>query len=1536
MLQAAKRILPLYLSVLSVTWLHAQVQPGTATAVGGKTGTTAVYLPADYITGSVVNHITTYTPQQPYTAATDVTSSSRTVTEVNRTTQYFDGLGRSVQTVNWQANPNKQDIVMPVVYNDLGLEEYRLLPYAAGNDGNFKTTAFSSQRTFYSTTYTAEQPAYTGEQYYYSHIQYEPSPLNRVMKTLAPGNSWAGSEVPGTGRTAAEKAVSVQYLVNTTADHVRIWTIGFAVTADGNNIPTFAGTNPEYAAGALYKTVTLDEQSNATVEYKDMEGHVVLKKVQSGNGTIASDYSGYTGFMCTYYVYDDLGQLRFVIPPKAVAAIAPPNTWVLNTTMANELCYRYDYDSRRRMVAKHMPGADWIYMVYDARDRLVFTQDGNMRSKATPQWAYVLYDDLNRPVETGIMDYAGSRSDLVTAAASTITSDVQATLTVSSRDNGISEYNASSSITFPVGFSSEDNDTFLAQIVNGNNGYLGPLPASGYTLYPQTYTYYDNYSFGPSGKSYTASYNSKLNDGGGNPSATLETLPAVNSSQTTGLVTGTRVKVIEDPNDLTKGAWLETVTYYDAKDRPVQIQSDNYKGGTDISIDRYNFINNVTGNYIVHSNPQGGTGGANNIAVYTSTLYDHTGRVLNVKKNITYKTLSYARTIVQNTYDALGQLKTKITGQKSATDATAMESDDYNYNIRGWLKGANWYSSSKTYASQVNPANNKWFGFDLSYDWGMNSGSQYNGNIAGQRWKSAGDLKERAYGYTYDNASRLLKADFSQNNNSTWGTDPVLNFNVIIGAGTAATAYDDNGNIKQMQQWGLVGLGSKQIDNTGYSYVNAAATITQTNKLFSVTEGTGVGATDNKVGDFTDRNITGDDYIYDANGNLTTDKNKSIASITYNQLNLPSVITITGKGTITYIYDATGNKLEKQVIDNTASGKQTQTTYLGGFVYENNVLQYLGHEEGRVRFMPLEDGTQKPYFVYDYFLKDHLGNVRMVLTDEQKQDPYPAATLESEGLATEKQFYDIQDANIVDVPAAVSDVPGGNYPNNNGNPPYNNNPNLNTSATSAKMYKLNGAGGVKQGLGITLKVMAGDNVVIYGKTYYHINGTIVNSYPVNTALLTLLNAFVGGSEVIGSKGITGTALNGNTTVTGPLTTIVNSNTPAAGAPKASINYILFDEQFRPVSTSGAFGFKNVTGPDKVETSNQTANVTQNGYLYVYCSNESNQDVFFDNLQVIHNRGPLIEETHYYPFGLTMAGISSKALSFGDPANRSRFNDGSELQSSEFSDGSGLELYATDYRSLDPQLGRFWQIDPLADIFLSQSPYSYASNNPILFNDPLGDSTTPGNTLADVVVNSFPRLLNVLPSIHQLGAPALPFPEVPPLTIVPSNPSPTPVVPLYPPSIEEPSPIGIPGLLGRFLGVVGGVLWPTPVGAGSDRPAPWNQPGFVPYPGHGNNRRNTNPHIVYEFVYTPSNAETPVLKYGISDMYSNGMDRPQNQLAGLTARFGTSVTWHVYTRTTNREQALFIERLLVTQHVSKWGYKPLAQDRPSEFPPGFPF
>ena len=183
-----------------------------------------------------------------------------------------------------------------------------------------------------------------------------------------------------------------------------------------------------------------------------------------------------------------------------------------------------------------------------------------------------------------------------------------------------------------------------------------------------------------------------------------------------------------------------------------------------------------------------------------------------------------------------------------------------------------------------------------------------------------------------------------------------------------------------------------------------------------------------------------------------------------------------------------------------------------------------------------------------------------------------------------------------------------------------------------------------------------------------------------------------------------------------------STQPAPGStkPKAYLNWVLLDEQFNFVQAGSQIIPANETGTAQqiIKIGTDAAVAQKNGYVYIYVSNESNNLVYFDNLQITHIRGPILEETHYYPFGLTMAGISSKALN-GAPENKYKWNKGSELQNKEFSDGSGLELYATNLRSLDPQLGRWWQIDPKPDY--SQSLYSAMNNNPILYNDPLGDT-----------------------------------------------------------------------------------------------------------------------------------------------------------------------------------------------------------------------
>ncbi|MFT3945343.1 MAG: RHS repeat-associated core domain-containing protein [Agriterribacter sp.] len=555
-----------------------------------------------------------------------------------------------------------------------------------------------------------------------------------------------------------------------------------------------------------------------------------------------------------------------------------------------------------------------------------------------------------------------------------------------------------------------------------------------------------------------------------------------------------------------------------------------------------------------------------------------------------------------------------------------------------------------------------------------------------------------------------------------------------------ATAYDANGNIKRMQQWGINASGITQTDDLTYNYAEDG----KSNRLLNVSDAFNDAQT--RLGDFRvsalnpvqTKTTSTVDYSYDANGNMVKDLNKDIVSysgdngIVYNHLNLPQQVTIkksasANKGTITYTYDAAGNKLKKTVVETGATVRYngsdhtsditTTTLYLGAMVYESkdyqlstldpldyiNRLQFIGQEEGRIRFK-----TESNSFEYDYFLKDHLGNVRAVLTEEIRQDVYPIASMETATSALENTYYSNIDNSRYER-ALIQD-----YPTTD-----------NTTTPNDYVARTNGSDN-KIGPGILLKVMSGDKFNISVKSWYKKNGATPGT-PVDP-LLSLIAALSSG--VSGTSSLHGTA--GQIESSGVLDPAVNGflptrESPGTDKPKAYLNYILLNEQLKFVSDEGS-GSSIVGNDEEYKTHTITEKlVTKNGYLYIYVSNETpNIDVFFDNLQVNLKRGAMLEETHYYPFGLTMAGISSKALN-NAPVNRFKFNDGTELANKEFSDGSGLEWYETTFRSYDPQIGRFHQIDPLSIISNNQSPYAYVMNNPLLFNDPLGLDTTRGNT-----------------------------------------------------------------------------------------------------------------------------------------------------------------------------------------------------------------
>jgi RHS repeat-associated protein len=1145
---------------------------------------------------------------------------TRPLKDVKQTTQYFDGLGRPEQTVVKGASLSSFgnfDIVTPVEYDQYGREVNKYLPYKASNaDGLYKTGAVSAQSSFYGGTGVGSPVEGQGENTFYSKSEFEASPLNRVMKQMAPGASWAGASGGGRG-------VSMEYLVNTANDAVRIWT----VTNASNDFGSYASSTA-YTAGVLYKNIAIDEHGKRVVEFKDKEGKVILKKVQIGSNP--SD--GHSDWLCTYYIYDDLNQLRAVIQPKAVEAMRSANDWTLSTDMLSELTFRYEYDNRGRMTMKKVPGAGAVYMVYDARDRLVMTQDANLSAQG--KWMVTVYEsNLNRPVQTGLLAVSGTHASHLAAA-----------------------YNSTSYPSTSSGFE------LLTQI--GYDDYTAIPSASG--LDANLYPWHNDY--------FITSYNV----------APHYAQPVQKSNLTKGLVTWTATKV------LGTSQYLYTVNFYDDKGRVLQVKSKNITGATDITTTQYNFSGQPIQTAITHNTPSQG------YVVRTHFDYDDLGRLVYSDKNINEQGWTPVLSIE---YDALGQMKTKKLAP-AFNGGIGLETLTYDYNIRGWMLGVNRAELS------ANNGSAKKFAFELGYDKLTNTSGrnytapQYNGNITGMVWESAGDGVRRKYDYSYDNANRLMQGLFEQDNaGNAWAKDQ-LNFDVKMGDGTmVSTAYDANGNIKGMQQWGLKGLAITQIDNLSYSYqVNGGGT-DLTNKLQRVTDG-GDNSGTAKLGDFKDGTIGGDDYSYDANGNLVLDNNKAISSIVYNHLNLPQTINVTGKGTIEYSYDAAGKKLKKTTTDNTVSpAKVTTTLYLFG-TYENDILQFLSMEEGRLR--PLRNSSnQLTGFAYDYFLKDHLGNVRMVLTDEQKTDQYPAATVEDSRYGTEDDIYDIQNGRRIDKSATGATQ----------------------SSFEDKLYRVHGGmTGEKTGLGAVVKVMAGDQVKLFAESYYSLASGYAGQY-LNMALSDLLSTLTGSGVVTGLKGgITSSAveaLPGNTTNLQSFLT----RTPAGNQAKAYLNWVLFDEQLKyvssgadPVIAGGGYKLHDVF-------INAPVTVTKNGFLYVFVSNESNLPVYFDNLAITHVRGPIVEETHYYPFGLIQQGISSKAA--GTIENKKKY------QQYELNTDFDINIGESFYRSHDPQLGRWWQIDPKPNVF--ESPYAAMGNNPILNMDVLGDTVRSNDQSYDKTI-----------------------------------------------------------------------------------------------------------------------------------------------------------------------------------------------------------
>ena len=929
----------------------------------------------------------------------------------------------------------------------------------------------------------------------------------------------------------------------------------------------------------------------------------------------------------TYYAYDAFDNLRLVIQPEGSQRIPATGTWAPDAAFLRDWCFQYRYDARQRLVEKQAPGAGSVQLVYNQRNQLVLTQDANQRAAQAYKWSFTKYDGLGRPVLTGLTTISKTQAQLQEQQ------DAQVGNFTEQRDNSAVGYTLNGAyppVTDEELLSITYYDDYTAPALTGGQyGYTGPA--------------------------------------------------ADRAAAARGLVTGTRVRILAGttaPSKLTAASnGLTTATYYDQEYRALQVVGDNAVGSLDRTTNTYDFAGRLRTTTLAHT-------GYGTLRPITNRFeYDHAGRLQQV-----FQTMDGQPEVLlaQHEYNQLGQLVDKKLHSLD-NGATFLQSVDYRYNIRGWLMSINnRHVSNGEWIDDADPNQDgtdtqpDLFGMELKYHnpHGDFSTPQYNGNIAQAMWNSRHPTKGthlRAYGYHYDAANRLKEArfrTFDQTTGWTWGIGPTdFSVNDI--------AYDANGNLQRLTRRGAVnGLNSSPntgvLDQLTYSY--------EGNRLIAVDDAAPATAATH---DFEDKNgqkyTPGGtaEYTYDANGNLTADRNKGITEIRYNHLNLPWYIAFDTGDRLEYTYSAAGTKLQKR--KHQVNMPTVTTDYAGAFVYEQGQPVFAHTAEGRVLYRP----GRTPYaWKYEYHLKDHLGNLRFAFrADDEGPDQTSQLTMEPVfAPQEEKEFGRVAESRMQD--------PG-------------------HARTGSYVARLNARTGRRLGPNTTVTIAAGDSVraQVYGR-YDH---------PAPLGRLLRTGALVTGATVAGSPG----AVRTDKTLAQParrrwlpyagvslalIPQLLHSK--RAELPAAFLRYDLFNQDSQLVATRVALLQRTAT--DEWQPLEVGMKADSAGYVQVSLVNESGTPAYFDDLTVSTASGHH-QENHYDPFGLNLVGIEET----GSPNHRFQYN-GKEKQE-EF----GLNWQDYGARMYDAQLGRWHVMDPLADKYLPLSPFSYVANNPLIYIDPDG-------------------------------------------------------------------------------------------------------------------------------------------------------------------------------------------------------------------------
>ncbi|AYY84847.1 RHS repeat-associated core domain-containing protein [Chryseobacterium indologenes] len=571
--------------------------------------------------------------------------------------QFFDGLGRPKQTVSIKSTPAGKDLVTTIPYDSFGRQVDSWLPVPmASQNGNIQTGVEGSATAYY-------QANGINDAFPFTHKNLENSPLDRVLNVKNPGSDWQN------------KPVNFGYDANTVADGVRKFTT--TTTWVEGATKSDLGENWLYTDGQLYKNTVTDEDGNKTTEFKNGQGQTIMVKKEDGSST--------------YYVYNEYDQLAFVLPPLAGIR----GDIVTNTTKHDELCYQYRYDGRGRLVEKKLPGKGWEYMVYDKQDRLVGTQDANLKAKG--QWLYTKYDQFGRVAYTGI-NTGGTRAQEQTQANTFGSNSVDRGNVVFFNRQGMDVYYGSSDLTYPK------SPTWVTLL---------------------SLNYYDSYP----GYSFNPPFPSTIQ---GVP--TLTATPSSDGRSTNGLPLVSLVKNIEDDN------WTKNFTYYDQKGRAIGGYSINHLGGYTKTESLLKFSGKPEYTLTFHKRTQNDA----EINIKESFEYDHQERVVRHWHQVNG---ANKELLAENVYNELGQLQTKNVGN---TTGSPLQSVNYQYNIRGWMtkinEPGNLLNKLFAYELRYNNPNSQYSGT-----------ARYNGNISQAAWITQSDAVLRNYSYQYDGLNRLIE-----------------------------------------------------------------------------------------------------------------------------------------------------------------------------------------------------------------------------------------------------------------------------------------------------------------------------------------------------------------------------------------------------------------------------------------------------------------------------------------------------------------------------------------------------------------------------------------------------------------------------------------------------------------------------------------------------------------------------------------------------------------------------------------------------------